>query len=465
MMRINKPLVSILLLVFTLSSSELIYSQEKPAPQAKTSPTANLISLNLKDVNIEDALKIISEASSMNIILDKDVKAKINVTLKDVSWQTALDNILKTNEFTYRTQDNIIRVMTLATVKKEDETLPLTTKIITLNFAKAEEIQKSLTKMLSPRGSIEINVPTNSLIINDSPDIILKMHDIITNLDRRTPQVMVEALIISVKRTDLLGYGVNWTAQNKNRADRSVKQVLKSTAGTALDLITRKSILPTWQLDAEITAFASDDRVSILANPRVLTLDNLPAQIEINEQVPYTYVSTSTQSSSSVTSTQFKDVGIKLNVTPHITQDQTISLNVQGEQSFAAAFVGTTNEPSIDSRKVSTNFMLQDGYTAVIGGLKKKDISTTVEKIPLLGDIPFLGKILFSKIKNTTTDQELIIFITPHIMDGMLMTKREKRNFTDSNEELAGLTKAKKEHLRNFIIADALNKTPLPAKK
>ncbi len=199
----NKTLKIInLLLALVLAMPIPLHSEEKTAPAATDTQASNLISLNLKEVNIEDALKIIAEASGMNVILDKDVKAKINITLKDVTWQTALDNILKTNELTYRTQGNIIRIVTLATLKKEEEIIPLTTKIISLSFAKAEDIQKSLTKIVSTRGSIEVNVPTNSLIVTDTPETLSKIETVIAKLDTKTPQVLIETLIVSVKLTD-----------------------------------------------------------------------------------------------------------------------------------------------------------------------------------------------------------------------------------------------------------------------
>jgi len=147
---------------------------------------ASLVTLDLKEVDLKDALKIISQASNLNVVLDKDVKAKVNIALKDVPWDVALDNILKTNELTYRIQENIIRVMTLATVQKEEDTIPLTTEIITPNFAKAEELQASLSKMLSSRGSMQVNIPTNSLIINDTPEVLAKVEDLAKKLDIRT---------------------------------------------------------------------------------------------------------------------------------------------------------------------------------------------------------------------------------------------------------------------------------------
>ncbi len=463
-MKLYKITKITIILLLTLYMPSSLYSQEQTtAPREESS----LISLNLKEVNIEDALKIISEASGLNVILDKDVKAKISITLKDVTWQTALDNILKTNELTYKIEGNIIRVISMAILKKEEETLPLVTKIISLSFAKADEMQKSLTKIISARGSIEINVPTNSLIVTDSPEILAKIEGVVVKLDTRTPQVLIEALIVSVKLTDKFHSGFDYTITDKKKSATHFNQVLKAT-DSIFDFYYGNTILPAWNFASQMNFLASDERVTILANPKILTLDNLAAQIEITEQVPYTYVSTSTQSSTAVTSTQFKDVGIKLYVTPHITKDKIISLSVRAEQSFKAGLVGTSNEPSIDSRKVETNFMLRDGDTVVIGGLKKKDVTNTITKVPILGDIPYIGKLLFSQIKKDTVETELIIFITPHVIDDSALTKKEQRNFQDAQDELAGLDKNRKnvlKNLRDAAIYKALIQTPKLSKQ
>jgi len=424
---------TLMFIFFTFFFISCISAQEQLSLMAQAKPAQELISLNLKDVNIKDALKIITEASGYNIVVDKDVNATVNIILTDVTWQTALENILKTNGLTYMVQENIIRITTLDTVKREEDKLPLVTKIITLNFAKATTIQGSLSTMLSGRGSIQINTPTNALIITDTPEAVSKITMIAENLDIRTPQVMIEALIMSVKLTDSDQFGIDWIATYKNNAERSITQSLKASA-SILDLAYGKTILPQWNFSEQIAIYAQDKKVTILANPRVLTLDNTAANIEINEQVPYSYVAKSTDGGR-VSETQFKEVGIKLFVTPHITKDKFISLDVKAEQSFVASFVGDTNQPAVDSRKAQTNFMLRDGETAVIGGLRKKEKTITIDKIPLLGDLPLLGK-LFRKENSEITDTELIIFITPRIVENAYMTEMEREKQQNAKNNL-----------------------------
>lgn len=463
-LRIQKIIFLLTLLCFCT----LGLAQEPVPLNPKSEATDTMLTIDFKEVDLKDALKIVAQASGLNIVTDNDVKATVSISLKDVNWQTALDNILKTNGLTYRFNGSIIRIMTLETVKKEEETLPVDTKIIRPNFAKAQDLQQSLGKMISTRGNMQTNINTNSLIITDSPEILTKIEDLAQRLDVRTPQVMIEAMIMSVKLTDSEKFGVDFTATHKKNAEkglnRKITQTLKASS-SVMDIFYGKTIFPNYSLTAQLNFFVEDKRVKILANPRVLTLDNLAAQIEILEQVPYTYTSQSTEGSSSITSTQFKDVGIKLYVTPHITKDKFISLTVKAEQSFVASFVGTTNEPSIDSRKVDTNFMLKNGESVVIGGLRKKDNTTTIDKIPLLGDIPFLGK-LFRKEVKEVTDTELLIFITPHVLEESPITVREEDKLEKSLEELSEKLSLKEQiSLRERAISETLNRLALSSLK
>lgn len=427
----------------------------------KTENSKNLITLDVKDLELKDILKIISQASGLNIIMDNDVKATVTITLTDVTWQTALDNILKINELTYKKHNNIIRIMTQATLKEEDDTTPVSTKIITLNFAKALDLQQSLSKILSSRGNIQININTNSLIVTDTPDILTKIEELSHSLDIRTPQVIIEALLVSVKLTDTERLGLDYTITNKNRPERKITQTLKAATPSIMDLYYGKTILPLWDISAQMNLFAEDKKVKILANPRILTLDNLVAKINITEQVPYTETTQTTQGET--LKTAFKDIGIKLDVTPHITKDKFISLSVKVEQSFVAAFIGDTNEPSIDSRNVETNFILKDSEAVVIGGLKKKDSTTTINKIPILGDIPVLGKIFRKNVKEIV-NTELLIFISPRIMEDTLLSKKEGEKFKEATNELADrLDEKEKKALRNKTISDVIDSMQLSA--
>lgn len=420
--------------VCTLCLTVNLHTQEQP-PGAMPGETTTHIDLNLKEVPIQNALKVISAASGLNAVLDQDVQANVTIVLKDVHWRVALDSLLKTHGFTYAIQDNIIRVMTVTTKEKEKAAMqPLSTEVMRLNFAEADTLQGSLKTILSERGSIQTNVPTNALIITDTPEKLVEVQAMAKKLDIRTPQVMIEALIMSVKLEDDDRFGIDWTATHKERASRTAQQTLSpDLTDNLLQLTYGKTIFPKWNFTQTIQMYAEDKDTNILASPRILTLDNLAAQIEITEQVPYTFVSESTEGGS-VSTTQFKDVGIKLYVTPHITKDEFISLKVKAEQSFVASFT-SAGEPAIDSRKAETNFILRDGETVVIGGLRSKEKTVTTNKVPFLSDIPFIGR-LFKKDVMVSENTELIIFITPHIIETTPLATIDDRKHQKSKEAL-----------------------------
>ena len=456
-------------LCFFLLISPFLSLADKTATDTKD----NLISVNFRNLDINDALKTISLVSGMNIILDRGLKAQTSVSLKDVSWQTALDNILKTNQLTYRIENNIIRVMSLDTLKKEDETTPLSTKIITLNFAKCADLQQSLSKIISSRGNIQVNTSTNSLIVTDTPDILSKVEEFANKLDVRTPQVMIEALITSIKLDEKNQSGLDFLLSHKfndekffDAGKRTIAQTLSLTdSGIApyLSLSYGRPIIPSYNLSALLDLLAQDTRVKILANPRVMTMDNQAAQIEILEQVAYKYTSQSTSSTSStpLTTTQFKDTGIKLYVTPRITKDGYISLSVKTEQSFVGS-VSSDGQPSIDSRNVNTNFILKDNETVVIGGLKSKNITTTIDKTPILGDIPLIGK-AFRREQKDAVNEELVIFITPKMVgESNLSTPQDKKRLDKATNELTNKGLARKVYdPRQAVIERALDELSL----
>jgi len=409
--------------------------ESEEALETQQADESELLSLDFENTEIRDVIRVLSEISGKNIVISPDIKATVTVQLKDVTWETALDVILKTYNLTYKKEENLIRVLTFDQMKVEEEKIPLVTKIIALNFAKAEDIRPSLEKMQSSRGSMEVNIRTNSLIITDLPEVVQQIEDIAEQLDTRTPQVMIEALMADVKLTADEALGIDWTMGHpQDTHEMTMSQTLASSVtNVAGSIAFGKTIFQDTDLAGVINAWQEDKRVDILANPKVLTLDNLQATIEMTEQIPYTSQSESTEGGT-VTSTQFKDAGIKLFVTPHITtKDNWISMNVQVEQSFRSGWT-PANEPIIDYRKADTNLMVKDGETIVIGGLRKKEDTVTIDKVPIFGDIPLLG-VLFRKTTKSITNVDLLIFITPRIVEDPRLTIKEQETLELFKEE------------------------------
>lgn len=404
--------------------------------------TKLLVDLDMKDADIKDVARALSRISGKNIIVSEEVKARVTLRVKNVDWRQALNMIVSAYNFAVLEEENYMVITTFEKRRAAEESGELQTRIIRLNFLDVNELQKTLSSMLTKRGKIEIDVRTNSLVITDIPERIDKIQEVALQLDTKTPQVLIEAMMLTVKLNDDEKMGIDWDITHKDVSEREVRQKLAigGTAGTNYfwQITYGKTLLSWADFSATLDLLLEQKRAEILANPRILTLDNLTAAIDLTEQEPYNAATTTDQGT--VTSTQFKDVPIRLYVKPHITKDNYIFLNIKTEQSYRTGYT-SDNQPIIDSRKAETNVMVRDGETIAIGGLRKKENTTTVDKLPILGDIPFLGN-LFRKTVKSKVDTELIIFVTPHITTDVKLAETEQKQL-EMIKEMKGKEKAK----------------------
>ncbi|MFQ5681221.1 MAG: secretin N-terminal domain-containing protein [Candidatus Omnitrophota bacterium] len=388
---------------------------------------SGLLSLDYKDVDIKDVARAFSALSGVNIIVSSDVQANITMRMSGVDWRTALEVILDTYNLAYVEKSNFIIITTLDKRRMQEESGLLDTEIIRLNFVDVNTIRKTLTPILSSRGVINIDERTNSLVITDIKDKIKDIKDVATKLDIRTPQVLIETMVVDVKLTDEFKWGVVETLfadvreggnEPKWKGDSNVLSL--SGAST---FKWGKTIFSGADLNLTLQSIMKNTKSKILANPRVVTLDNLSASIDIITQEPYTAATQTGTQDQPMTATSFKDIGIKLIATPHITKDKFISMEISTEHSVKTGSSGGV--PIVDMRKASTNVLVKDGETIVMGGLRRRDVTDTVVKIPVLGDIPVLGRLFRSK-DNSITETELVIFITPHLVGEGELTKKER---------------------------------------
>lgn len=409
-----------------IPAKKSVIDEPKAVSEARTEESR--VFLDFREADIREVARILSKISGVSILVGEDVSAKVTLNIEGVSWKKALELILRTYNLAMIEKEDFIIVVTYKKIQEEQEQVPLVTDIITLNFVDIEEAKTYLKSVLSKRGSIEGDKRTNSLILTDTPEAIEQAKRIVGDLDIKTPQVLIEVLMVDKKVEDEFKLGIDWSLTDEETEgtplERSVLQSLPLTDeiitfsyGTTMFAHTR--------LESAIEALASNADVDIIANPKILTLDNETANIKIVEQIPYTSESTSTDGGTT-TSTQFKDAGVVLNVKPHITPDGHIVLDVETEQSFQ---VDTTDdgEPVINSRTSESTMMILDGQTVVIGGLRKKDDITTITKVPFLGDIPWIGAIFRREISNYTT-REFLIFITPTIVKEAMKVAGDKEN-------------------------------------
>jgi type IV pilus assembly protein PilQ len=444
-----------------------------PAP-APVAPGTGRLSMDFKDADINNLLRIIAEVSGMNVVAGGDVTGKVTVRLVNVEWQQALDVILRINGMGYEIDGNIIRVAPQAKLaaeqrsreeakareqkarddalkaerdqKKEQVQLePLKDEVIAVNYAKAADVVKNLDRLKTPGrtdASIVVDDRTNKLIIRETPASLGKMKDLLRELDRATPQVLIEARLIEATRNFSQSLGIEWgfnaNMQMANLQNPQPVSLFTSNLGTPLAIPAATGALPLaismpatsptasigmlanslfsnrLALGARISAGESENKVRTLSAPKVSTLDNQEAEIKQGQQVPYTTID-----SSGRTVVAYVDAFIRLKVTPHITNDKRISMKVEAERSFPGDridFPGGFSFP-INTRKATTNVLVSNGSTIVIGGLLQSDERWSESRVPWISKVPVLGSLFKSTSIGPEGKVELLIFLTPTVLE------------------------------------------------
>ncbi len=417
---------------------------EVPAVEAEateeTAPAADkkeqTISLDFKDADIRDVLKILSVKSGINMVYGDDVKGSVTIHLDKVSFQDSLNIILRLTGLTYDyIAPNVMRIASPSTVKSEQSQSVTQTGVFGVNYAKAAELVPLLTTLLTTQGKVQADVRTNSVIVTDISDNVKKVVDMIKILDVPTPQVMIEAQIVSVNKDAFKELGITWnltktwTETGRNPTQDTAagtdhvtgKQGTVSTAaiGLAPGLISLGKVsnkAGEWtNLTATLGAMETKGKGKVLSSPKIATLNNQEASILSGKKVAY--VSSSNVTTGGATQTvSFIDVGVKLTVTPIVNLDKKITMKIHAEvSSIGNVPPGTTVPPPISTRTADTNILAGDGETLVIGGLIDEQATEDLSRIPFIGEIPIIGA-LFTHKSNSTTKTELLVFITPHIM-------------------------------------------------
>ena len=438
-------------IVFVASSG---YAQSDGMAQNISSDSVSIsesgnVSFDFRDADIRNVFKILSFKSGVNIVASPEVQGVVTIQLNEVPWKQALEVIVQTYGFAYDQKGNIITVTTVENLKqrREDamvlqEQVPLQTQTIILNFARASEIIESIEKMKSDRGNINFDERTNSIIITDTPEQVELMSGVIEDLDRTTPQVLIEAKIVETNFTDTENLGIDWVTQasasgsqrpitwpfdsngSSNRFATDPFPGPDTTEGNANTEFTYGT-LNFSQVQAVFELLKSRSDTDILQNPRIVTLDNQPAEITVGSQYPIpTYTYNEEQARLQVSGWEYKDIGIIFNVTPHVNNAGFITLEVQPKITAILDFVTVENTtlPRLSNESTKTRVLIKDGDTLVIAGLITDQVTETKKKTPILGDIPIVG-LAFTKTEESVTKTDLIIFITPHIVTPEIASK------------------------------------------
>lgn len=393
-----------------------------------------LFSVNIEDAEIKDVLESLAYQAGLSLVLTEKIDGKVSLYLKDVTWQTAFNAILQAGGCTTVKKDKVLVI----SKSEETETAPdkqLTTAIFRLDFANAKDIEKTVAELLSSSGKMGIDERLNSIVISDSMENLKLIGRAIEELDVKAPQVMIEVLMVNVKLTDELKMGIDWT--KLGTTNNFLTTALAATSGANPFGQVNFSVPSSknWNFQGLIDFIESNDNVKILANPKVLVLNNHTATFKSVEEIPYQVLS-QTSEGGSIGTTSFKDAGVTLEVTPQITEDGYIIMHIMPEQS-AETGESIDEIPVLETRNVDTTLRVKDGQTIIIGGLRKVQSSVGEDKIPILGDIPILGA-LFRKVDTDKVENEIGVFITPHIYtEGKLSAEEsELLQSTDTDNSL-----------------------------
>lgn len=421
------------------------------------------IDLDLKDADIHNVLRLISDVGHVNIVTADNVSGTVTIRMRNVPWDQALETVLQAKSYGMVRQGNMIRVAPLADLNKERELAlarrkaemqlaPIETRLIPVSYADAKDLQDRAKDMLSPRGSLAVDERTNVLIARDIAGNLNQIQELVTSLDTQTPQVLIEARIVEATSRYLRDVGIQWggdatfspatgnatglafpssvgvvggasdqatptaglspfqnAVANPNFAV-NLPAVVGTGTGGAIGL-SFGSINNTVNLAVRLSAAESSGMLRIISSPRILTLDNREARIAQGTLIPFSQIS------AQGVQTTFQEAKLQLFVKPHVTSDGSVAMHVKinrDEPDFNQT--SARGDPTILKREAETDLLILDGHTAVIGGIFTRNTGRNLDQVPLLGDIPVLG-VLFQRRRASDSRSELVIFLTPRIVN------------------------------------------------
>ncbi len=395
----------------------------KPAYQAATTRPrglagGGLVSMDLENADIVTVLRAMAQYSRRNLIVGVDVKGSVSMTLHNVSWGRAFEELVRAAGLGYAEESGIIRVGTAAKmideVKNRAQSQDLMTQVYRIEYAIASELTGSLAKQLSERGSVLIDTRSNSLVVTDVSYKHDEVLQLIRILDTPTPQVEIMARIVDIDIDASKDLGINWSVSNvanydyNARMDKvSVPQLLPTGDRPTVQVGTIRSFA---MLDATITALETSRKANTISNPRITAVNNKEAKIIGGKKIP---ISLRDQSGNAVT--QLYTIGMILTTTPHINSANNITLEVKTEISDIDPTSSALGGIVILTNEATTQIVLNDGETAVIGGLVQTKTGKSMKGVPILMNIPFIGA-LFRTTTTSTAKREILIFLTPHLI-------------------------------------------------
>ncbi len=400
------------------------------------------IKLDFYDTDIKNVFRILRTVSGLNFAVDKDVQGKVTMTLdKPVPWDQVLDLVLKMNGLGKKMEGDVVRIATVQTLRQEEKDEqeaiaarkkameqkkslePLVTEYIPVNYSNAKtEIEPHITGLLTPdRGSISVDQRTNMVIVTDTREKVDQVQKMIFRLDTVTPQIMIEAKIVEVTKEFSRDIGIGWNLTNDPAISSGFVNDMNVSVNTPIGQggvsgdfsFFRLFGASRLALNAKLAASEARGEVRIVSSPRILTLDNKEARIK--QGVEYPYQSVTGTGADATTQTEFKEIDLELIVTPHVTPDKRISMAVSLRKNDIAGFA-PTGEPFLNTNEAMTELLVNDNDTVVIGGIVKTTKTDDKDGLPFLSGIPIIGNSLFGSSLKKDERNELLIFLTPFIV-------------------------------------------------
>ena len=394
------------------------------------------ISVDFPDEDVRTILRSVADLYDLNLVIPDSLQGRTSVKLNNITWDQVFEVVLEPLGYTFIEDRNIIRIKSIEELTAE----PVDTRIFIINYARAEELKTSIQPLIDPAagGNIQVDVRSNALVIKERPSRMGKVHEVIKSLDQPTEQVMIESKFIEVSDTDVDNIGINWTSLNEygvsaggtgpngefqrtwNRS-RGGPDSSDPNAVTDNNFTSRidTAVFSADEFSVLISALETKNDIKLVSQPTVVALNNTSAKIAIGERYPLPQYAFNAQTGErQLTGFEYIDIGINLDVVPSVNDAGFINLDVIPEVSSIgeAVIIEGTEIPRINSRRTEANITIKDGYTLAIGGLSSEDTNNNSTKVPVLGDIPLLGRLFRSKA-DTTVTRNLVIFLTAKTLD------------------------------------------------
>ena len=416
--------------------------------------TGEKLSLNFQDIEVRSVLQLIADFTSLNLVASDTVSGSITLRLKNVPWDQALELILKTKGLDKRLVGNVMLVapadeiaarekLELEANKQVEELAPLHSEFVQINYAKASDIQAILageSGLLTSRGKLIVDERTNTILLNETSARIEEIRDVIAVLDIPVKQVLIEARIVIANEDFTNELGVTWGGAGINAQSGNRSNLIGGSSNTLIELanadtVTNPSdlvvdlgvvaegasslalgIISTASgfLELELSALEAEGFGEVVSTPKVLTADQQQARISSGTEIPYQEAS-----SSGATSVSFKEAVLSLEVTPQITPDDSIIMEIKINKDAVGKLVGNAQIPSIDTNEIQTTVLVGNGETVVLGGIFSMESFDSEIRTPFFGNLPIIG-FLFRKHVVIDEKQELLVFITPKVVEGVL---------------------------------------------